>query len=339
MEELNAFIESNPDSRELKRALAVKMTLQGYSHRQIQAILQVSSGFISKWKQAFVNKGLSGLKLGYQGSKGYLSQEEKQKVLIWLESKNTWNLEELEYYIAAEFGVIFAAKSSYYDLFHEAGISWKKTQKKNPQKNPEAVAAKKKEIKEFLEENRNAIEAEELLILYADECHLVWGDICGYVWGKRDERIEIPIKNEKQRQTYYGAINHRTGKVFIKEYPKGDTENSIKFVEALLKEYKKAQIVIIWDGAKYHHSQEFRQYLESINGQKPEEEWLVRCIQFAPNAPEQNPIEDIWLQAKTMIRKYWHLCSNFKVVKWLFKWAISQDIFCFPKLSMYGSFS
>ena len=51
MEELDAFIESNPDPRELKRALAVSMTMKGYKHREIIDILQVSSGFISKWKQ------------------------------------------------------------------------------------------------------------------------------------------------------------------------------------------------------------------------------------------------------------------------------------------------
>ena len=47
-----------------------------------------------------------------------MSQLEKEQVLKWLENKNEWNLNELEYYVAVEFGVTFAAKSSYYDLFH-----------------------------------------------------------------------------------------------------------------------------------------------------------------------------------------------------------------------------
>jgi transposase len=183
MEELNAFIESNPDPRELKRALAVRMTLRGYPHREIMKILQVCSGYISKWKQAFIINGIEGIKLGYQGSKSYIAQE---------------------------FNVTFVAKSSYYDLFHEAGISWKKSQKKNPGKDPEAVASKKKEIETFLEKNREESESENLLIFFLDECHLIWGDICGYVWGKTDRRIEIPIKNEKEKQTYYGAINYLT---------------------------------------------------------------------------------------------------------------------------------
>lgn len=336
MEELSAFIESNPDPRELKRALAVKMTLQGYLHREIMKILEVSSGFISKWKQAFIFDGLDGLKLGYQGSKGYLSEDEKQKVLTWLQNKNTWNLNELEYYMASEFSVTFSAKSSYYDLFHEAGISWKKSQKKNPRKDPEAVALKKKEIEQFLTKNRVKIESGELLIFFVDECHLIWGDVCGYVWGKTDQRIEIPLRNEKQRQTYYGALNYRTQKMIVQEYPQGNTENTLKFIKHLREQNVQAQIVIIWDGAKYHHSQEFRDYLAEINQGKLEEEWLVKCIRLAPNAPEQNPIEDVWLQGKEMLRKYWHLCQNFKIVKWLFEWTISQDLFDFPKLSMYG---
>ncbi|NES83155.1 MAG: hypothetical protein F6K10_18065 [Moorea sp. SIO2B7] len=47
----------------------------------------------------------------------------------------------------------------------------------------------------------------------------MWGDICGYVWGKTDQRIPIPITNEKQRQTYYGALDYPTRKMIVKEYP------------------------------------------------------------------------------------------------------------------------
>lgn len=149
MEELNAFISSNPDPRELKRALAMRMTLSGYPHREIQQILQVCSGFISKWTQKFRLKGITGLKLGYQGSKGYLTPTEKEQVRSWLKEKNSGDLKELEYYMASEFNVVFSAKSSYYDLFHEAGISGKKSQKKNPKKDPEAVELKKKRLNRF----------------------------------------------------------------------------------------------------------------------------------------------------------------------------------------------
>ena len=191
----------------------------------------------------------------------------------------------------------------------------------------------------MLEEHREEIETGKLIVLFVDECHLIWGDICGYVWGKTKSRIEIPIKNEKQRQTYYGAINYRTGKVIIREYAQGNTENTIQFVKYLIQQNKSSKLIIIWDGATYHYSQEFREYLNEVNQGKPEEKWLIRCIKLAPNAPEQNPIEDVWLQGKEMLRRYWNICKNFRIVKWLFEWTITQDSFCFPKLSMYGCFS
>ncbi len=77
-----------------------------------------------------------------------------------------------------------------------------KVTKKEPQERPRSGSQKKKEIENFLEANRKGIESEELLVFFLDECHLVWGDICGYIWGRTDMRIEIPVKNEKEKQTY-----------------------------------------------------------------------------------------------------------------------------------------
>lgn len=48
MGELVEFIQSNPDPRELKRALAVQMVLKGYLYRQIEEILHVSDSFIAQ---------------------------------------------------------------------------------------------------------------------------------------------------------------------------------------------------------------------------------------------------------------------------------------------------
>lgn len=127
---------------------------------------------------------------------------------------------------------------------------------------------KKKEIEALLEQNRAEIEAGKLRIFFVDECHLLWGDACGYVWGRTDQRIELPIKNEKEKQTYYGALDYVTGQVIAKPYPNGNTENTIKFVQELIREYinlqQAEQIIIIWDGALYHRSQEFRNYLDQI---------------------------------------------------------------------------
>ena len=43
-----------------------------------------------------------------------------------------------------------------------------------------------------------------------DEYHLLWGNLNSYTWGITDKRIKISIKNERERQTYYGAYYYQT---------------------------------------------------------------------------------------------------------------------------------
>lgn len=142
MEELIEFIRANPDPRELKRALAVQMVMQNYKHSTIGNILGVSVGFVNKWKYIFLSQGMTGLRLRYKGSRSYLYSGQRQIILSWLQQKNYWHLEELKEYIEDNFDLVFESNQSYYDLFKQAKISWKKTQKKNPLKDTELVAKK-----------------------------------------------------------------------------------------------------------------------------------------------------------------------------------------------------
>nr|WP_157999183.1 winged helix-turn-helix domain-containing protein [Anaplasma marginale] len=89
-----------------------------------------------------MSEGIAGLRLKYKGAKPLLNVEEKEEILKWLQQKNYWDLKELYSYILTNYNVTFKSKQSYYDLFKEAGISWKKSQKKNPKRDPELVKKK-----------------------------------------------------------------------------------------------------------------------------------------------------------------------------------------------------
>ncbi|MBC5798350.1 IS630 family transposase [Anabaena aphanizomenioides LEGE 00250] len=339
MQLLEDFIKNSQEPREIKRATAVKMLLRGYKHDEIMPILDVSSGFISTYKKAFFQKGIDGLKLKYKGSKGFLSNIQRAEVIEWLQTKEKWTLNELEYHIASKYGVTFASKQSYYEIFDAANISWKKTQANNPKYNQELVGLKKKEICELLETRRPEIESGELVVFMIDECHLLWGDVCGYVWGKTGERISVPVVNARDKQTYFGALDYKTKEFLTYSAPKGDSKNTINFLEYLRQQRPETKLLIIWDGASYHRSQQIQDYLDSLNHDLEKEQWWITCLRFAPNAPQQNPVEDIWLQAKRFVREFYFFCHSFTVIKELFELSINCQIFDFPKLHDYGVFS
>jgi transposase len=161
----------------------------------------------------------------------------------------------------------------------------------------------------------DAIQRGEVIVLLEDECHLVWGDACGMVWGKRNATIEVPMTNERQRQTYYGAVNLFTQTFHLKAFPAGNGESTVAYLRWLRERYPSKKIILRWDGASYHHDGQGKAYLTEINGDTDEAVWAILCIAFAPNAPDQNPVEDIWLQGKHYLRKCFAQNKTFAAVK------------------------
>jgi len=173
------------------------------------------------------------------------------------------------------------------------------------------------------------------VVLTLDECHLNWGDMKGYVWGKVGHKVEIPIVNERQRQTYYGALNCVSGQFHVRPYERGDSVGTIDFIKYLQKQYPNIKLKLLWDGASYHRSEEIKKFLELENFGLSREEWKIELLQFAPYAPEENPTEDIWKYGKRFMREFWYQCKSFRVVKFLFEWGVTHEIFDFPKLQEY----
>ncbi len=146
VEELQGFISQHREAREVRKALALKLVYQNYGYVEIGKILEVSIGSISGWKQAYELDGLEGLQLQHRGRISYLSAQQREEVLSWLQSQDCWEIGELEYHLADDYDVVYESKQSYYDLFEAAGMSWKKTTQLNPKADPQAVAVKKTKL-------------------------------------------------------------------------------------------------------------------------------------------------------------------------------------------------
>lgn len=147
MDALNDFIQTTREGRELKRALAVKMRLSGYSRAEAAAVLGVSESFIDKWRGNYAREGVACFSLQHHGSTGYLSPTDKAEVLNWIQRQPTWTVRAVEQHVRATYGIRYKSLQSYYALLDAAHMSWKKSQDRQPKADPQKVAAKRETIK------------------------------------------------------------------------------------------------------------------------------------------------------------------------------------------------
>lgn len=115
------FLQEDHDPREIRRALAVKFTLEGHPHRKITKLLGVSSAFISKWKKVYLDRGIEALQLHYKGNIGYLTGEQKQEVIEWIDAQTYWSIRQLKVYLFEQYGILFKSRQSYYLLLKAVG--------------------------------------------------------------------------------------------------------------------------------------------------------------------------------------------------------------------------
>lgn len=147
MNSLDQIIDDSNEAREVKRALAVKMQQNGIAPLQIAALLNVSEQFVSKWKVRFEQFGATALRLAYAGSRSFLSNQQREAVLSWIGEQETLSIEELAGHLETHYQVQYQSKQSLYELLESGGMSWHKTEKRNPKRSAEQVVERREEIK------------------------------------------------------------------------------------------------------------------------------------------------------------------------------------------------
>ena len=134
-------------------------------------------------------------------------------------------------------------------------------------------------IADWLQEHLLDIQEGKIRVLAVDECHLLAGDICGRGWGNRQHRREVKMDNYRASQTYYGALDCISGEMLLSSYSTANSNSTIKFVKQIQGQNPDVKLVLVWDGASYHRSQEFREFLNQVN---QGDDWQVHCLRFAP---------------------------------------------------------
>ena|SRR5215831_9216570 len=147
MDEIDAIINEARDAREVKRAVSVKMGVQGFSPAQICQLLNVSLQYVSKWKGLYEAGGGAVLRLGHRGSESYLGEEERRAIVQWIGAQETVSVEAVRDYVEEQYGVVYRSKQSYYELLEAGGMSYHRSEKHNPKRDEAQILERRDEIK------------------------------------------------------------------------------------------------------------------------------------------------------------------------------------------------
>lgn len=122
----------------------------------------------------------------------------------------------------------------------------------------------------------------------------------------------------------------------MKPYPRGNGDHTVDFLKDLQTAYPNKKLIILWDNARYHRGKKVKKYLGEVNEGIPDEkDYKITCYHFSPNAPDQNPVEDVWLRGKDFLRKNFYQSESFYQLKEKFLKYLDNKIFNFKKIKWY----
>ncbi|MEG4089419.1 MULTISPECIES: hypothetical protein [unclassified Microcoleus] len=98
-------------------------------------------------------------------------------------------------------------------------------------------------------------------------------------------------------------------------------------------------MLIFWDEVRHHTGENRRKFLAKQNEGLAPLEWKITCELFAPYAPEENPIEAIWFQLKSLIGMFYRLVKKINIINLLFQLFAKYNLFNFPNLKKFDAFS
>jgi transposase len=232
-------------------------------------------------------------------------------------SKEFWDVPTLRSYMAITFGVAYESDQSYHFLLRFSRLSFKYPEKFDIHRNEQVI---EKRIKEIRNEIAPYLKNPSWDVFAADETGLMLEALTRKAWIKKGEKTIIKTERSKQRQSYLGFLNLKTGKCQIYPIARGRQTYILSATKKHITKYPDQKICIVWDNGKFHKG---KLIIEALRTGQPLER--VHLIPFPPYAPDTNPIEHVWREGKKATAN--HQFKNFSETKHAFEKKISGKIF------------
>ena len=280
-----------------KRIMAILAIGDGVIYSVIATTLNVCEESIRLWLNAFLLKGVQGLKAKKPSGKPPKLTKSQKKELDKIITEGPikagfpgacWRSPMIQYLIYERFGVQY---SVHYisQLLKNMGFSYQKAKFVADHKDPEK---RKKWLEEKWPEITKLAEEKNACILFGDESSFPqWGSLT-YTWAKKGQQPVVQTSGIRKGYKVFGLIDYFSGRFFCKGHDKGrlNSESYEAFLTEVLSKTRR-HIILIQDGASYHTSKAMKNFFDR-------KAYRLTVYDLPSYSPDYNPIEKLWKKIK-----------------------------------------
>lgn len=276
------------------------MREKGMKLADIGDIVSRDEHAVTRWIKDWSERRMASIFTGHKDNENAskLMKEQKKEIRETLQkppsehalSKAFWDVPTLKKYVEAKFGIVYESNQSYHFLLRFSTLSFKYPDTFDHRRDEAKIETRieeiRKEIKPFLADP-------EWEVFASDEVRIELEALTRRAWLKRGERTIVRVDRKRESQSYIGFLNQKSFVCHTYEMPWQNQQEVLNAYELFLKEYPNKKICVVWDNAPFHKGKEIRGALKT--GGLLER---VHLIALPPYAPDKNPIEHVWNDAK-----------------------------------------
>lgn len=163
------------------------------------------------------------------------------------------------------------------------GFSWKKAKKLLNRADP----GKRQAFLKRLEQLPAEASRDKATLVFVDEAHVHQDVSPGYGWAPGTSRFWVASSSPSlaEKVTFYGTYLYNSGQVRLYDYDKGDTGNTLDFLERVRRDVSGTAIKLIWDGASYHRPKAVYHKAGSLG---------IELVPLPGDSPDFMPVEELW---------------------------------------------
>ncbi|MEI6790192.1 MAG: IS630 family transposase [Myxococcaceae bacterium] len=300
---LKEYLRTSPLVSIRARCQAILMREKKMSLSDIGDIVSREEHAISRWIKDWENRRIASIFSGHQENENAskLTKEQRNEIKEALKNppshyglpKEFWDIPSLRVYTEAKFDTVYESDRSYHCLLKFSNLSFKYPDTFDFRRDDAKI---EKRILEIKEQIKPCLEDPNWEVFTCDEVRIELEALTRRAWFQRGKRTIVKVNRKREAQSYLGCLNQKTFVCHTYEMPWQNQEEVIKALEKFSEQYPNKKLCIIWDNASFHKGTKIREALS--NGKSLEH---IHLIALPPYAPDKNPTEHIWNEAKGSI--------------------------------------